>query len=49
MYFLRYKVIGLERNKKILKNGPVSCLGLDTCHQKPNPSRETVPLKQEAL
>ncbi len=43
-YTLRYKIIGAPRKK----NGPVLYLGLKinhTGHQKPNPTRETVPLK----
>jgi hypothetical protein len=43
IHFFQEKIIGAP---KTLKNGPILYLGLTnyTCHQKPNLSRETVPL-----
>jgi hypothetical protein len=47
---LRYKVIKAPKKLKIC---PVLYLGLKlnipTCHQKPNPSRETVPLNESTV
>jgi hypothetical protein len=42
--FLRFKIIGAPTK---FKNWPGSLfLELAACHQKPNPSHETVPLRQ---
>jgi hypothetical protein len=43
-HFLRYKIIGALKKFKKLPRPLFSPKTNHTCHQKPNPSRETVPL-----
>jgi hypothetical protein len=49
MPFLRYKVIGAPEKFKTVRVNLFRPRTYRACHQKPNPSRETVPLKQNFL